>query len=439
MNDDRTIPQTEEISFQEDLDVKPDDESLFDAEKALSDLRERAEAAGLTLRRNWEADEGGFYVELVVPAGREERTIFFPESHLPTLLEVSFESVKFLERYEAICSYEENWIEALVRGVGMGPNPSPQYLFRRLLGRQDIERDNLPTIELDDPQSDGRVTLGPPSKLLSALVPRPGLARLSMRITGVPISRHSEAENVLVRTANSLFFDLDSKYGYLLGLARVRGNIGRRIVSRRPPNLLEFPVSEYDPEPMSLYFYARSARGMPLLQFLSFYQVIEFYFDFFSREEALTRIKTLIRDPAFSPHSDRDVTQLLSAISGTGRLAFGSEREQLRATLRASTHADDMRNFLDTRREEARAFFSKRSSLTSVKIPLDGAADLRDTAADRIYDIRCKVVHTKEGADEGPQILLPFSKEEELLTFDIELIEFLARRVLATRSSPFRL
>ena len=65
-------------------------------------------------------------------------------------------------------------------------------------------------------------------------------------------------------------------------------------------------------------------------------------------------------------------------------------------------------------------------------------ADLRGDVAERIYNIRCKIVHTKTDArDSDVELLLPFSKEAEQLVFDIELAQYLAQQVLIAASSQY--
>ena len=91
--------------------------------------------------------------------------------------------------------------------------------------------------------------------------------------------------------------------------------------------------------------------------------------------------------------------------------------------------------------KERTDFFSSRSrSLTDIRIPINNPhADLRNDVAERIYDLRCKIVHTKIGHNEGEvELLLPFSKEAELLYFDIELIQDVAQQTLISGSSLLR-
>lgn len=175
---------------------------------------------------------------------------------------------------------------------------------------------------------------------------------------------------------------------------------------------------------------------MPLLQFLAYYQVIEFFFPIYSQSEARRRIRNILKTPGFSYHRDADIVRLLSAVkAGVGR-GFGDERSQLRATLQECLDANALREFLVTDEYRNDFFMAKSKALPVHKLPLANPdADLRNDVADRIYDLRCKIVHTKTGANEGEiELLLPFSKEADLLEYEIELIQYVAQQVLIASS-----
>ncbi len=178
---------------------------------------------------------------------------------------------------------------------------------------------------------------------------------------------------------------------------------------------------------------------MPLLQFLAFYQAIEFYFPVYSRGEAIKQLRTLLKNPGFSVQDDHDIGRLLSAVQ-TGRSGgFGKELDQLRATILHCVGAGDLREYLASD-ELFRKFYETESdwkAVSSKKIQLGNVdADLRNDVADRIYDIRCKIVHARgDGGPANTELLLPFSKEADLLGFDIELARYVAREVLIASSS----
>jgi hypothetical protein len=57
--------------------------------------------------------------------------------------------------------------------------------------------------------------------------------------------------------------------------------------------------------------------------------------------------------------------------------------------------------------------------------------------ASRIYDLRCRIVHTKDDAE--IELLLPFSTDLAHIKYDIDLVEFLARKVLIASGKPINL
>ncbi len=69
-----------------------------------------------------------------------------------------------------------------------------------------------------------------------------------------------------------------------------------------------------------------------------------------------------------------------------------------------------------------------------------GDGELLEAIAGRIYDIRCKIVHTKEsGPGDDFGLLLPFSSEAENLGHDTALLQMIARSALISGSRPLQL
>ena len=188
---------------------------------------------------------------------------------------------------------------------------------------------------------------------------------------------------------------------------------------------------------MSLYWYAKSASRLPLVQYLAFYQCLEFYFPRYSHEEAKKKISRILKHPTFNVHNDTDLVRLLGAVSsGSGR-AFGDEKAQLQATLDACVDAEGLREAISN--SEGADFFKRTTTPSAHKINLaDPHLNICHAVAFRIYDIRCKIVHTKvnEGED---AMLLPYSKEADELGHDLGLIEYVAQQVLVNSSEALNL
>lgn len=408
--------------------------STFD--ELLAELESRCKTASIKVELFKGVEEQ--YVRVDFPAGRQtEQVSFLGVEGIRRLLSIPFEKYVFVGGYEAICCYEDGVIEAAIAGMMIGPS-----LLRRIYGGRpgSSERDeDLPPLEILNPERQVKLVLGAATTPFTILIRRLG-SRPSLRIEGLSLSRQEQATEALERIANSFFFQLDLLRNIALTLRRRRTL--RTVYAReiRASKELEFPKNDYDREPISLYWYARSATGMPLLQFLAYYQTIEYYFPTYSQAEARRKIRNILKNPAFRPERDTDVAKILLAAQLNG-LGYGDERSQLRATLNECLEPGALRAFFAESEERAKYFSSKTDRLTDQKIQVKNPdADLRNDVADRIYDIRCKIVHTKSGGREGEvELLLPFSKEAELLYADIELIQFVAREILISASTPLRL
>ncbi|MGW4469727.1 hypothetical protein ACWENQ_08645 [Nonomuraea sp. NPDC004354] len=269
-----------------------------------------------------------------------------------------------------------------------------------------------------------------------------GGQRATLKIDGLPTSRHDEACDILSRVAGAIFFELDLKYGISLNIRRARltahlhGRRRRAIPSNETPCT---PENQYLERPLSLYWYARSAYGMPLLEFLAFYQVLEYHFPTYSHREALERVRNELRDPRFKREDDRHVAKLITLASQFSQ-GYGKEREQLKATIRACVTVDQLREFFNEDPKRLDHFESKYiSDVTLINLDEKNKVDLRDQVADRIYDLRCRIVHSKDDAGARySEMLLPFSEEADYLGPDIDLVHLLAQKVLIASSSTLR-
>jgi hypothetical protein len=410
-------------------------------EEQLAAIRERCERAGLAFN-SAEADpldEGTYSIEL--RSGRDTRKVYlFQRANAKALLDIEFEKFSFLSDFEAICSYSGQSIEALVRPV---LSVSTAYLARAFAAVDPLHNSESPVlpeklIEVSKSTGAGSiaVSFGRPSKEAEALLTGARPTALVLRIAGATFSQHDQATALLETLSRALFLQIDLARDLpftLVPTRRVR--LRRRRPANAAPPAIVFPEHEYDPAPAALYFYGRGAARMPLLQFLAFYQAIEFYFPTYAQASARRRIKNLLKDPTFRADRDADVTRILTSLDPAGRRAFGDERGQLHATILECVDAQELRDFLEAEEGIKQFFSTKTKGLTDVRLPLNTVgADLRQAAAERIYDIRCKIVHTK-GTGEEVELLLPFSKEAAMLGYDIELVQFIARKVLVAASS----
>ena len=427
--------------FPED-DVAPENEPQGDVKPLRLDLEARCAAAKIPVEEIDGLEPGERAIRIGLPSGRERRWFYCwgDYSGYERLLSVPFENYVFLQGLDAICNYKAGTIEAAIRALGAPPSRS---LLSRLLKVPPTEpaNPNAPAkLALASPDQKTSIVMSEPSADLTKLVRGP-TPRLSLSLKADGISQHDKALELLRRTSDALFFQIDLVHEVPLTLVRERRSVSRRRRSARsePPPDISFPAHEYDPAPISLYWYARSAVGMPLLQYLAFYQVIEYYFPTYSQADARRKLKGILKDPGFRGERDADLGRLLTAIYVSRSGAFGDERSQLRATLLECIDAEAIRQFITVDSVRSDFLSSKVKGLCDHKIPTaNPTADLRADVAERIYEIRCKIVHTKTDAKNSEfELLLPFSKEAEQLAYDIELVQFVAQQVLIAASTPF--
>jgi hypothetical protein len=225
-------------------------------------------------------------LNLQFPASGFRIALVDNEATARALFEVPFEQYIFLEDYEAICSVGEGFIEANVSGIDHQVEAEAR---KRLFGLPASPYSwNKDATRIDILQSDGsgrKVSLIPPPGLRLGQFGRHYSQYLCLRIEGASFGSQDQAVTLLESVADALFFEIDVRFDITLGLRRdYKRQIGPLCrsdeLSRKP---LQFPEYRYDKQPISLYWYARRGLGMPLLQFLAFYQTIEYYFPMYSR------------------------------------------------------------------------------------------------------------------------------------------------------------
>jgi hypothetical protein len=434
-----------EPGFDDDDD---DQEPVISPEEMLAartELTERCKVAGITFEILDDLADSTQHLRVGMKSGREIRWLgLWSHASVIQFGSINFEKYIFLAGLEAICSYTDGTIEVGIRPLtgALGA----RLLFERLLGpdrsdaKSNAERERkiliAPTVE-----GLPAIELSRATDVFLKLSKSPIGQRMTLKLSGCAVKTHDSALALLNKVAGAVFFQLDLLADIPMTLERERrrppGGRGYRRSLNEAVNL-QYPKTEFDSAPLSLYWYGRSADNMPLLQFLAYYQVIEFYFPIYSQSEAQRKLKLILKDPVFRGDRDTDIARLLAAIHVSRGGGFGDERSQLRAVVTECIDASDLRNFLDGSDARKEFYTAKSKGLPYNKIPLaNPTADLRNDVAERIYDIRCKIVHTKaDSRDASVDLLLPFSKDADQLATDIELIQYLARLVLVAGSTP---
>jgi hypothetical protein len=389
-------------------------------------------------------------MSLIFKSGRTNVKVFTPIRRAERILRLEPIRVIAVPKYDAFI-FDGKTLEVAVSNVNNTFGPT----FRRFwsAGRFPwvrFEEDNSSDPEDDDdfPSSswaievsggpNGSVAkIGSASKRYRAFGGM--MARETLTIEGFQFGTTDESVSKLEMFRDDLAFDFDLKYGMPFALRRrpARSSYRRRGVRIANPSEPSWPRNSYPSDPVSLYWYARSASGLPLLEFLAYYQVLEYFFPHHFMRERMTRVREQLKDPRFRFDNDADLTRLIQTAS-SGSTIRGAEEDQLRATVHGSVAKDVVLQLIsdDDRLLDALTGKKKLNAVPQLNLQ-DRTNDIRDQLARRIYAIRCRIVHSKidGGARDAPP-LLPFSAEAEDLGPDIEVLQFLAQKAIIAGSAP---
>lgn len=248
---------------------------------------------------------------------------------------------------------------------------------------------------------------------------------VAIELIGFAIVDAAGAEQVLLEYGPSYLFELAKGTGISLRLWRSEYRLG----SRRPPatsGKVGFPQLRYDPDPVELYAAGNSADRDPIERYLKYYQILEFY---------MTKAADLIATRQGKP-VDKATSPLLRAPPGN---VLRREQNKLDSVIYlALTPTQIMRLLSDN---ELFRTLSNPQIIQDVNPLTADAADqpvvgnnYRLEIATRIYEIRNKIVHMKEGGSLHP--LTPFSREARDLAADIRLVRFLAEHTMKYWARP---
>lgn len=427
----------------------------------------------------WQSSRDGAPRLIVgVPNGRDKRRLAVGVRRAEQLLDVRFEDFRVLGDYLAINNPVQSYVEALIRpsmrfavsstilsnvpGVevindsnSLDAEDSDEALdsggeVSTSVGRTSripLRRGDKWRLSINDAAKSWRIEFSEASPSIIALINdialRHNLDRLpaTLKIYGFEEAHYDDALRRFEDICGAVFFELDLRYGVLYELSRVTSR--RPPMSYRPQRIEQPPLLprfRYPPEALSLYHYGRSASSMPLLQFLAFYQVLEFFFPQYFRRHLLQRVRQEIMDPRFDMANDSHVANIISLASSSGR-GNSSEREQLKATINACVDESTLRSFLEDDPDRMK-FLGDKKKIKGIPA-LDStsrSAPLLDQTSERIYAVRCRIVHTKSdsSSDTVSDLMLPSGPEAAALSADVELVQFLAQKAIIASGSALR-
>lgn len=387
----------------------------------------------------------GFYIH--IPKGRNVSLLSVNDEAADKILECAqdFFKYKFVEGYEAIWSSENGTLECEIQ------LPHGRFPLQRF-SRQSNDAESNGSLIVPSHQEGVSIEISYPSNAFTLFtLLRDQLFRnlrhfertkeysATIKISGLDITQHDQALYLVEKICSAICFQLDCKIEQpvMLSFERKARSLRKRIRTLEDIELSSIQFT-YDSEALSLYWYAQSAFGMPLLKYLALYQVVEFYYPVYSEMAAQNKIRNILKDPSFNSNNDKDLAKVMHIIkfnSSSG--AFGNELSQLKATISECVDIQSLRAWLKSEQERDDYFHSKNAKKLSGYVINSGVEDdaLLEQVVLRFYNIRCRIVHTK-GIDGNFDVLHPQAKELAYINHDIDLANFIAHKVMIASSQP---
>lgn len=198
------------------------------------------------------------------------------------------------------------------------------------------------------------------------------------------------------------------------------------------------PLRIYNREVLDYYTMAMETRD-PFTMYISFYHVVEHYFDAVFRKKLTENIREKITHPDFSYKSEEKLYDLAKYIkkhmNSDDDSGKGNEFESLKYVLMEYVPIEDLKNQINSINPNAMAYYQNTlvpfTSSTKTKIAWADSQGAYTNIATRIYETRNSLVHSKSG--QVANQYRPYKNNGDL-TLEIALIKAVAELVIINSS-----
>ncbi len=181
--------------------------------------------------------------------------------------------------------------------------------------------------------------------------------------------------------------------------------------------------------PDLLRFYQLAlSTDLPILQFLAYYQIIEYFFIRVMNENLYQKIAPLLKDPRFFPTPD-NLDEIFNDVRNFKRES--KESKQIEMVLKKWVTESELKQFISKFEKIAGKIYSKGQTYFGprvLKIDLNGG-NLFENLATIIYDIRNALVHSSDRY-EGRERHIPFTDSSEIINKQIPMMRFVAEKIM---------
>jgi hypothetical protein len=267
----------------------------------------------------------------------------------------------------------------------------------------------------------GRVRLGSPAPQFLA----------TLKLAFDPIADREQLGQQSEAIARSFIYEINVR-NHVIAELDARPVAADAAVARRAPEVsgrIRYPRTSLVEEVAILFGFASQASSDPPQAFLSYYQALEYFIPNALQQSAMQEIRRELRDPGFDDSSD---ASLLRIVEAAARPVAANEPHQLRIVIKEFVRTSRLEEFFDRGWGN---HFTGRGPIKHVPyISRNAEQSLSDQVADRVYQIRNRIVHAKKDRRFAPA-LLPRSTESNALIPDVLLVRLLATEAIAVGGS----
>lgn len=190
---------------------------------------------------------------------------------------------------------------------------------------------------------------------------------------------------------------------------------------------VELPPVKYNDDVLRFYHLGRSTE-IPELQFLSFYQVLEYFFVSVSDHALYEKLKRRLADPVFR-HDAKHLDRLIQDVVGHAKLT--DETEMLKLVIDQYVDAEDLQAFIKRYEEYlTEPWYTKKRERFGVETEVKFApGHLVGNVAKILRTVRNALVHSSDRYERIGRHL-PFSDSSALVKREVPIVQFLAERVI---------
>ncbi len=173
----------------------------------------------------------------------------------------------------------------------------------------------------------------------------------------------------------------------------------------------------------------------PILKFLTFYQVLEYFFIKVSDEELYNKLSYELKDPKFVP-KEPHIAKLVRIVEDHSKKL--DETEMLKNVLKKYIDFTDLKEFIENYEEKiSEKIYTKRNEIFGEIVEVSLKENhIFGNIAKIIKIIRNALVHSSDRY-EGKKRYVPFSESTEIVEKHIPLLKFLAEKVIFATSLSY--